>query len=167
MDKFPTLKWILFIPVIWFGLGATALLASQEVQIEEVQVRMTAHSPVLLLRVGEKAIPIFVDPTVAGSIQGALTGKKYSRPLSHDLMHTILEGYDIHLDRVFITLRDGVYYGTLTMKGDGDVQLFDSRSSDAIALAIHFQCPIFVDDNLLEAAGKHLEHPNSSEGSEL
>src|SRR5688572_10048059 len=64
---------------------------SSEVTIAEVQVRLSDHGPVVLLRAEGKVIPIFVDDTVAGSIQGALTGVKLPRPLSHDLMHTILE----------------------------------------------------------------------------
>jgi hypothetical protein len=127
---------------------------SREVKIEKVEVRFLPMSPVVLLAVGDKAISIFVDPTVAGSIQGALTGKKFSRPLSHDLMRSILKTYEIHVDRVFITLRDGVFYGTLTLSQNGQQHLFDSRSSDAIALAVHFDSPIFVERELMESAGK-------------
>jgi hypothetical protein len=127
---------------------------SREVKIEKVEVRFLPMSAVVLLAVGDKAISIFVDPTVAGSIQGALTGEKFSRPLSHDLMQSILKTYEVHLDRVFITLRDGVFYGTLTLSQNGQQQLFDSRSSDAIALAVHFDSPIFVERELMESAGK-------------
>jgi hypothetical protein len=127
---------------------------SREVKIEKVEVRFLPMSPVVLLAVGDKAISIFVDPTVAGSIQGALTGERFSRPLSHDLMQSILKTYEVHLDRVFITLRDGVFYGTLTLSQNGQQQLFDSRSSDAIALAVHFDSPIFVERELMESAGK-------------
>lgn len=128
-----------------------------EVKVEEVQVRLIANSPVVLLRVGEKAIPIFVDPTVAGSIQSALTGEKFPRPLSHELMFHILGAYEVKVDRVFITLREGVYYGTLTLSQNGHLKLFDSRSSDAIALAVHFQSPIMVQKSLLDSVGKLLE----------
>lgn len=133
---------------------APALASSREIQIEKVEVQFLQRNPVVLLAVGDKAIPIFVDPTVAGSIQGALTGKKFPRPLSHDLMQSILKTYEVHVDRVFITLRDGVFYGTLTLSQNGRQQLFDSRSSDAIALAIHFQSPIFVERDLLDTEGQ-------------
>jgi hypothetical protein len=69
-------------------------------------------------------------------------------------MQSILKTYEVHLDRVFITLRDGVFYGTLTLSQNGQQQLFDSRSSDAIALAVHFDSPIFVERELMESAGK-------------
>ena len=130
---------------------------SDEVVIENVEVQVSEHGPVVLLEVGEKAIPIYVDPTVAGSIHGALSGQKFPRPLSHDLMHTILESYGVKVDRVFITLKAGIFYGTLTLSINGEAKQFDSRSSDAIALAIHFNTPIVVSKNLLDSAGKGLE----------
>ena len=130
---------------------------TEEVVIEEVEVRMSDKGPVVLLAVGKKAIPIFVDPTVAGSIHGALSGQKFPRPLSHDLMHTILKAYGVNVDRVFITLKDEIFYGTLTLSVNGQTKQFDSRSSDAIALAIHFKTPIVVERELLDTAGQPFE----------
>jgi len=145
---------MLFLVVALVLEGTPVLASSREVQIEKIEVQFLQRSPVVLLAVGDKAIPIFVDPTVAGSIQGALTGEKFPRPLSHDLMQSILKTYEVHVDRVFITLRDGVFYGTLTLSQNGRQQLFDSRSSDAIALAVHFHSPIFVERDLLDFEGK-------------
>jgi bifunctional DNase/RNase len=154
MRHYPFLGLLLFV-MFSLTMNAPAVLgASQELQIEKVEVQFLHMSPVVLLVVGEKAIPIFVDPTVAGSIYGALSGEKFTRPLSHDLMQAILKAYEIHLDRVFITLRDGVFYGTLTLSQGGQQRVFDSRSSDAIALAVHFHSPIFVERDLMDSAGK-------------
>lgn len=145
---------MLFLVLPWGMEEAPVLATSREVQIEKVEVQFLPRSPVVLLAAEDKAISIFVDPTVAGSIQGALTGKKFPRPLSHDLMQSILKSYEVQVDRVFITLRDGVFYGTLTLSQNGQQRLFDSRSSDAIALAVHFHSPIFVERDLLDSAGK-------------
>ncbi len=145
--------FILVFVSMWAEQQNYAWAGSREVKIEKVEVRVSPAGHVVLLKVGERAIPIFVDPTVAGSIQGALSGKKFARPLSHDLMESILSSYDIQVQKVFVTLRDGVYYGTLTLLHNGRVQLFDSRSSDAIALAIHFHSPILVEQDLLDSAG--------------
>ena len=145
--------WLLMLFALVMDSGSV-LASSGEVQIEKVEVQLLQRNPVVLLVVGDKAIQIFVDPTVAGSIQGALTGKKFARPLSHDLMQSILKAYEVHVDRVFITLRDGVFYGTLTLSRNGRQELFDSRSSDAIALAVHFHSPIFVERDLLDSEGK-------------
>ena len=74
---------------------------SEQVTITDVKVRMSDHGPVVLLQAEGKAIPIFVDVTVAVSIQGALNGERLPRPMSHDLMHTILEVVwrESHADR--------------------------------------------------------------------
>ena len=153
---------------LWTEEPTPAWAVSQEVKIEKVEVRMLPTGPVVLLKVGERAIPVFVDPTVAGSIQGALSGKKFARPLSHDLMESILSSYDIRVQQAFVTLRQGVYYGTLTVIHDGQVQLFDSRSSDAIALAIHFQSPILVEQALFDSAGVEISPEESKQnGLEL
>jgi len=155
----------------WVKLGAVAgicLLLSgswsqaqtgkhaEQVQIKDVDVRMSDHGPVVLLKAENKAIPIFVDPTVAGSILGALSGQKPKRPLSHDLMHTILEAFGGKVTQTVITLKDGVYYADLTVAMKEHTKVFDSRSSDSIALAIHFKAPILVGRDLLDSSGRTL-----------
>lgn len=139
---------------------AQGKLDGEEIEIEKVEVRVTSQGPVVLLKVGPKAIPIYVDPTVAGSIQGVLSGHVFPRPLSHDLMHTILNAYSVRVDRVFISLKNGIFYGKMTLSLNGQSKIFDSRSSDAIALAIHFHTPIVVSRELLQSAGKPLAEPD-------
>jgi bifunctional DNase/RNase len=132
-----------------------------QVQIRDVEVRLSDHGFVVLLRAESKVIPIFVDPTVAGSIQGALTGEKTKRPLSHDLMRSILEGFGGKVTQTSITLKDGIYYGALTVAIKDTTKIFDSRSSDAIALAIHFKAPILVGRDLLDSVGKQTPAPKT------
>jgi bifunctional DNase/RNase len=129
------------------------------IRIEQVEVRVTPIGPVVLLKVQNKAIPIFVDGVVAQSIHGALSGEKLPRPLSHDLMHTILQGFDGKVSRVVITLKGGTYYADLTVLMRGTAKVFDSRSSDAIALAIHFKAPMLVSQDLIDTAGTVLDAP--------
>jgi len=137
--------------------GSVAKAQVGQVEIKNVEVRLSDHGPVILLKAEDRVLPIFVDPTVAGSIQGALTGQKMKRPLSHDLMHTILETFGGKVTRTVITLKDGVYYGDLTVAMKDTSKVFDSRSSDAIALAIHFKAPILVGRDLLDSAGKQIQ----------
>ena len=154
-----------FVLSLYF-LGALALpvaqadespsATSEQVTISAVQVRFSDHGPVVLLRAEGKAIPIFVDLTVALSIQGALNGEKHPRPLSHDLMHTILETFGGHVTQTIITLKDGTYFGSLAVTFRNETKVFDSRSSDSIALAVHFKAPIIVDRDLLNSAGRVL-----------
>ena len=144
----------LALPVAQAGESPSA--TSEQVTITDVQVRFSDHGTVVLLQAEGKAIPIFVDLTVALSIQGALNGEKLSRPLSHDLMHTILETFGGRVTQTIITLKEGTYYGSLAVAFGNEVKVFDSRSSDSIALAIHFKAPIIVGRDLLNSAGRVL-----------
>lgn len=141
------------------GLALPLSLAAnaEQVKIESTEVRLSEMGPAVLLRVGTRAIPVFVDPVVAQSIQGALGGQKPVRPLSHDLMHSVLTGFGGRVSKVVITLHEGIYYGALTVVMGGKTRVFDSRSSDAIALAIHAGAPILVSRELLDQAGVELE----------
>ena len=125
-----------------------------QVRIEQVEVRLSEVGPVVLLRAENRAIPVFVDATVAESIHAALTGGKLRRPFTHDLMHSVLGGFGGKVTRVAITLKGGTYYADLTVVLRDTTKVFDSRASDAIALAIHFKAPIIVSRELLDSAGK-------------
>lgn len=146
------------------SLGESPPASSSHVTIAEVKVRMSDHGPVVLLQAENRVIPIFVDVTVALSIQSALNGERLSRPMSHDLMHTILEAYGGKVTQTVITLKGGTYYGTLSVAVKDEVKQFDSRSSDSIALAVHFKAPILVERDLLESAGKA---PEQGKGADL
>ncbi len=146
------------------GLFASDVLADEpgpppQVTISQVRVGLSDHGPVVLLSADGKTIPVFVDDTVAASIQAALTGEDLPRPLSHDLMHTILDAFGGRVVRTVITLKAGTFYGSLTVAFQGQEKVFDSRSSDSIALAIHFHAPILVGRDLLDAVGKSSREP--------
>ncbi|MBX3337076.1 MAG: bifunctional nuclease family protein [Nitrospira sp.] len=160
-------RWLLsalFLPMLAISSGdflarADDGGASSQVTISEVRVALSDHGPVVLLSADGKTIPVFVDHTVAASIQAALTGEKLPRPLSHELMHTILESLGGRVVRTVITLKSGTFYGSLTVAFQGQEKVFDSRSSDSIALAIHFHAPIVVGRDLLERAGTPSHEP--------
>lgn len=142
---------------------AVSIAAEQaQVRVENVEVRVSAVGPVVLLKVQNKAIPIFVDAVVAESIHGALSGQKHKRPLTHDLMRTILEGFDGKVTQVVVTLKDRIFYAALTVTVGKTTKVFDSRSSDAIALAIHFKAPILVPRELIDSSGLELEKPDGT-----
>jgi uncharacterized protein len=130
---------------------------AEELKVESTEVRLSATGAVVLLRVGKRAIPVFVDPIVGESIQAALDGRKPVRPLTHDLMHNVLAGFDGRVTKVVVTLHEGIFYGALTVALRGTSKVFDSRSSDAIALAIHASAPILVSRQLLDSAGIEIE----------
>ena len=127
------------------------------VRVEETEVVASPVGHVVLLKAQNMALPIFVDPIVAQSIHGALTGEKYPRPLTHDLMRSVLEGFDGKVSRVVITLKGATFYADLTVLVRGTTKVFDSRSSDAIALAIHFKAPLLVSRETFDKTARPLD----------
>jgi bifunctional DNase/RNase len=146
-----------------FGTSSGHAAGTAQVKIENIQVRASDHGHVVLLRAEGRVIPVFVDPTVALSIHGALSGEKTARPLSHDLMHTILTTLNAKVTQVVITMHGTTYYGALSVATKDATKVFDSRSSDAIALAIHFKAPILVGRDLLDSAGIVLKEQGGAE----
>lgn len=130
---------------------------SGHIRIETVDVRLSTAGPVVLLMAQGRAIPIFVDAVVAESIRSALSGHRPARPLTHDLIHDVLTGFEGTVSQVVVTYRDRIFYGALSVRLGDREKVFDSRSSDAIALAIHFKASILVTQELLDSAGVSLK----------
>ena len=156
-----SLCWLCALALPVAQAAASPSATPEQVTITDVKIRMSDHGPIVLLQAEGKVIPIFVDVTVAVSIQGALNGEQLSRPMSHDLMRTILEAFGGTVTKTVITLKNGTYSGALTVAFKDNVKVFDSRSSDSIALAIHFKAPIIVGRDLLNSAGRLPEKPKS------
>jgi bifunctional DNase/RNase len=78
-------------------------------------------------------------------------------------MHTVLDALDARVSQVVITFKAGIYYGALSVVSGKSVKVFDSRSSDAIALAIRFKAPILVSEELLDSVGVELPEPRVKE----
>ncbi len=129
------------------------------IEVKEVQVRIVNESPVVLLIVGDRFVPIHVDPTVAVSIHSALSGSAPPRPLSHDLMRLMLLEFEAKVTRAVITLKDKTFYADLTVTMGGRTWVFDSRSSDAIALAVLFKARIVVAKSTWDSAGQSWTEP--------
>jgi bifunctional DNase/RNase len=135
---------------------AVASASAEEIRVESVEVVVSPMGPALLLRIGERAIPVFVDATVAESVQAALADRKLERPLTHNLMHAILRALEARVSQVVVTLKGTTFHGALTLVVRDSTKVFDSRSSDAIALAVHFNAPILVSRELLDSRGVDL-----------
>ncbi|HVM98494.1 MAG TPA: bifunctional nuclease domain-containing protein [Candidatus Acidoferrales bacterium] len=127
-----------------------------EVEVRSIGIDQASHSPVILLQDHEHklALPIWIGPGEAQAIAVQLEGIAAPRPLTHDLMKTILDGAGVDLQRVVITdLKDSTYLAHIHLRsGRKDLDV-DSRPSDAIALAMRFQRPIFVAAALLKGNG--------------
>ena len=124
--------------------------AAVPVEVAEVALDLQGN-PVILLkeRDGERTLPIWIGLAEARSIASRLKRIETPRPNTHDLAQRLLEGLDASVERVVVTeLRRNTYYGLIVMRGpDGRVQV-DSRPSDAIALALRVDAPIFVAEAL-------------------
>jgi bifunctional DNase/RNase len=103
---------------------------------------------------GTRRLPIVIGGFEAQAIAVALDNMRPSRPLTHDLMKTICDTFNVELDMVHISkLQDGIFYSNLIChSGDQQIEI-DSRTSDALALAVRFNCPIYVEDHILAEAG--------------
>jgi bifunctional DNase/RNase len=110
------------------------------------------HTPVVLLKEkgGERMLPIWIGPSEASSIAIQLTGRKFQRPLTHDLLKTIVQGLGARIPKIAIVeLRDKTYYAKVYLERASELISIDARPSDCIALALRTQSPIFVSEELL------------------
>lgn len=116
------------------------------------------YAVVLGERRGQRRLPIVIGSFEAQAIAVAMERMVPNRPLTHDLFKNTLDTFNIELREVVINnLLDGIFYARLVCVKNGEVFEIDSRTSDAIAMAVRFDCPIYTYDFILEAAGVVLE----------
>ena len=107
---------------------------------------------------GLRRLPIVIGGFEAQAIAVALEKMQPSRPLTHDLMKNFLNAFHVDLQEVIISkLEEGIFYAKLICSNQEDTIEIDSRTSDALALAVRFGCPIFTYESILESAGILLE----------
>jgi len=107
---------------------------------------------------GLRRLPIVIGGFEAQAIAVALEKMQPSRPLTHDLMKNFMTAFAIDLLEIIITdLQEGIFYSKLVCSTENDTIEIDSRTSDAIALAVRFGCPIYTFENILESAGILME----------
>lgn len=114
---------------------------------------------------GSRRLPIVIGGFEAQAIAVAMERMNPNRPLTHDLFKNALETFDIELKEVVINnLLDGIFYARLVCLKEGKIVEIDSRTSDALALAVRFDCPIYTYEFILDAAGVILEDPEEESG---
>jgi bifunctional DNase/RNase len=107
---------------------------------------------------GLRRLPIVIGGFEAQAIAVALEKMHPSRPLTHDLMKNFMGAFEIDLTEIIICdLQEGIFYSKLICTNEHDTVEIDSRTSDALALAVRFGCPIFTYENILESAGILME----------
>jgi len=107
---------------------------------------------------GVRRLPIVIGGFEAQAIAVALEKMHPSRPLTHDLMKNFMLAFNIELHEIIINdLQEGIFYSKLVCSTEHDTVEIDSRTSDAVALAVRFGCPIYTYDNILDSAGILME----------
>jgi uncharacterized protein len=123
------------------------------------------YAVVLGERRGQRRLPIVIGSFEAQAIAVAMERMVPNRPLTHDLFKNALDTFGIDLKEVVINnLLDGIFYARLICMKNGESFEIDSRTSDAIAMAVRFDCPIYTYDFILEAAGVILEDQEEEGG---
>lgn len=126
------------------------------VEAEIWTVAQTDQGNVVLIRPkgSELAVPIFIGPLETQSILIGMGAVEVPRPLTHDLLRSVIFALGAELSRVEIhELREGTFYARLILKTDGGELAIDARPSDAIGLAVRAVCPVFIAESVVEEAG--------------
>ncbi len=131
-----------------------------EMVIYGVSFDLVGKQPIVLLKTaeGNKFLPIWIGHPEAAAILMKLQGASTPRPMTHDLVTDILGQLDAQVVRITVTeLRESTFYAQITVAQDGTEIEIDSRPSDAIALAIRAEAPIFVADRVIEESAIEFE----------
>lgn len=113
---------------------------------------------------GRLTLPIFIGAAEAQAIAFVLEKVKPPRPLTHDLLKNLMDNLECRIKRVEVCdLKDNTFYARLILEWNGTEINLDSRPSDAIALALRFSAPVFVEDEIMESAGMALQENETAQ----
>ena len=124
-----------------------------EMKIRGLMMDPVNNMPIVILRdsAGSRILPIWVGVYEANAIALEIEKVATQRPMTHDLIKTLLLGMDAGVRKVVVSeLKDDVFYAVIWVERDGKLTSIDSRPSDALAIALRLDCPIFVDDSVLD-----------------
>lgn len=135
-----------------------------KMEVIAVQLEPNSNHPLVWLKDKDQQVvlPIAIGNFEAVAIFMELHDEPPPRPIAYDLLRTILEGFDVRVEQVLVSaLRDETFYAEITLVRDGETICIDSRPSDALALALRVDAPIFVADQVIEEAGLSIEMQDS------
>lgn len=127
-----------------------------ELKILGISSGHTSASYTLILEElgGERKLPVVIGASEAQSIAVQIEGIKPVRPMTHDLMRSVMDSFHIVVREVVISkLEEGIFYADLVVDNGSGVKVIDARTSDAIALALRYDCPIYTFPNIINEAG--------------
>ena len=135
-----------------------------EMELLGVQVELPSNSPLLLLRETEgqgRVLPVVIDTPEAHAIHRGIEGIRLARPLTHELLVTMLEELQATVIGVVVTeLRERTFFAEIELQVAGESRTISARPSDAIAIAVRTETPIYASEDVLAEAGQVIEeHP--------
>ena len=140
-----------------------------EMRIRGLMMDPVTNMPIVILKDvnGGSVLPIWVGIYEANAIALEIEKVTTPRPMTHDLIKNLLIGLDTHVHKIVVNeLRDDTFFAVIWMEREGRVISIDSRPSDALALALRLDCPIYVEDEVLKTskvAGAASERVNNEE----
>ena len=140
-----------------------------EVSVKSLALDRASKSPVVILReVGsDRILPIWIGPREASAIAMQMGGYSFQRPLTHDLLASVVSGMGGSLQRVLITrVEESTYFAEMIIDRGGNLISVDARPSDSIALALRLEARIFAEDSLLAEVGGSVEVVEGEEDDE-
>jgi bifunctional DNase/RNase len=126
-----------------------------EMKIRSLMMDPVTNMPIVVLKdvQGNAILPIWVGIYEANAIALEIEKVQTPRPMTHDLLRNVLMGFDVRVQKVVVTdLKDDTFYALIWVEHEGQVMTIDSRPSDALALALRVDCPIFVDEQVLKSS---------------
>ncbi|HLK33302.1 MAG TPA: bifunctional nuclease family protein [Terriglobales bacterium] len=126
-----------------------------EMKIRGLMMDPVTNMPIVILKdvAGDSVLPIWVGIYEANAIALEIEKVTTPRPMTHDLLKNVLTGLDTQVHKVVVTeLREDTFFAVIWLERDGRVISIDSRPSDALALALRVDCPIFVEDDVLKSS---------------
>jgi bifunctional DNase/RNase len=140
-----------------------------QVRVSGLIVDDNSKSPVVILQEleGERYLPIWIGPFEAQAIANEIQGKKFPRPLTHDLLVSTIGSLNAKVSRIVINdLRDKTFFASIIIERGEEVVSLDARPSDSIAIAVRTTAPIFVAEKILEGEGSSRPSSLGSEPTE-
>jgi uncharacterized protein len=137
-----------------------------ELSLVGVRVELPSNQPIVLLKEsdGDRYLPIWIGAVEATAIAFALQGIQTPRPMTHDLMRDLLNDAGVAVERIVINeLVDQTFFALIRMASNGQAKEVSSRPSDAIALAVRINAPIYAAEEVLEQAGIELKDDEETE----
>jgi bifunctional DNase/RNase len=128
-----------------------------EVSVESIRVSLITQQRIVVLREtgSQRYMPIYIGPCEAESITMGLQGQDVGRPMTHDLLNGVIEQLGASVERIVINdLREDTFYAQVLIRANGREVEVDSRPSDAVALAVRAEVPIYVAEDVMERVGR-------------